>query len=197
MVQPISKTPSPVSFFLRQLASENPSSPPLRSSHGRVTFHSLTGRSMDHLPILAGEDSEADVFMLRQAFAKARLLNPLHVVSDGEQVMNYLKGLGPYADRKNYPFPGLLLLDMRMPKMDGMQTLAAIRKDPELKRLIVICLSGSANERDVNQAFDLRANSYLVKPDNTDSMTDILLRLKNYWLMLNQFPRSSAAWMTL
>ena len=143
---------------------------------------------MVHLPILIGEDSENDAFLLRRAFAKARISNPLQFVADGEQVLAYLKGEGIYNDRKSHPFPALLLLDIKMPRMNGLETLKAIRKDPELKRLIVIFLTASAQARDINLAFDLRANSYLVKPATTEKLAEALTNLKNFWFALNQYP---------
>jgi CheY-like chemotaxis protein len=146
---------------------------------------------MDHLPILLAEDDEDDAFLLRRAFTKARLPNPLQIVPDGEQVLAYLKGDGEYSDRKKHPFPGVVLLDIKMPKLNGLETLAAIRNDPLLKRLVVIFLTSSDQESDINQAFDLRANSYLVKPRNTDGLIEVLQKFRNFWLGLNHYPTYS------
>jgi len=143
---------------------------------------------MQNLPILLAEDCEDDVFLLKRAFKKARLTNPLKVVSDGEQALAYLKGDGEYADRDKYPFPSLLLLDIKMPRMNGLEVLSAIRKDPRLRRLVVIFLTASNLDQDVNEAFDLQANSYLVKPSDTDGMVDILGKVNDYWLRINQYP---------
>jgi CheY-like chemotaxis protein len=146
---------------------------------------------MNLLPILVAEDSKDDVYLLRRAFVKARIANPLHIVSDGEEALAYLKSAAPYSDRKKHPFPGLLLLDLKMPRLDGLETLSAIRADPEISRLIVIVLSSSGEAGDVNRAFDLRANSYLVKPGSSDRMVDALAKIKDYWLALNQYPNFS------
>ena len=143
---------------------------------------------MDNLPILVAEDNEDDAFLLRRAFARAGLANPLQFVGDGEQVLAYLNGEGKYHDREMYPFPGLLLLDIKMPRMNGLEVLSVIRKDPRLKRLVVIFLTSSGQERDINRAFDMQANSYLVKPSRPEAMTEILETLKNYWLAMNHFP---------
>jgi CheY-like chemotaxis protein len=143
---------------------------------------------MNNLPILVAEDNEDDAFLLRRAFGKAQFSNPLHLVPDGVEAMAYLKGTGQYADRAKFPFPALVLLDIKMPRMNGLETLAAIRKDPELKRLVVIFLSSSDQEQDINEAFDLRANSYLVKPNSAERMINILQKLREYWIGLNQFP---------
>jgi two-component system response regulator len=139
---------------------------------------------MDDLPILIAEDSEDDVYLLRRAYA-----NPLRFVSDGEQVLAYLRGEGPYADRRQFPFPGLLLLDIKMPGLNGLETLSAIRGDAHFKPLVVILFSSSDREQDINEAFDLRANSYLVKPANIEGLVDALRKIKDYWLSHNQYPR--------
>ena len=143
---------------------------------------------MQDLPILLAEDSDDDVFLMERAYKKAKLTNPLKIVSDGEQALAYLKGEGVYADRSRYPFPGLMLLDIKMPRMNGLEVLSAIRQDPQLRRLVVIVLTASNLEQDVNLAFDLQANSYLVKPSDTDGMVDTLDKVKDYWLRINQYP---------
>ena len=147
---------------------------------------------MDSLPILLAEDNEDDVFLLQRAMTKARVRNPVRVVPDGEQALAYLKGAGVYGDRRKYPFPSLLLLDIKMPGMTGLEVLSAVRKDPLLRRLVVVFLTSSNQQRDINEAFDLNANSYLVKPAGTDEMANVLEKLKNYWLTLNQYPPSPA-----
>lgn len=143
---------------------------------------------MQDLPILLAEDSDDDIFLMERAFKKAQLTNPLNIVSDGEQALAYLKGEGAYADRDKYPFPALLLLDIKMPRMNGLEVLSAIRQDPNLRRLVVIFLTASNLEKDVNLAFDLQANSYLVKPSDTDGMVNTLDKVKDYWLRINQYP---------
>ena len=146
---------------------------------------------MKHSPILLAEDNDDDVFFVQRAFSTVHLSSPLQVVRDGEQVLAYLKGHGEYADRQRYPFPTLLLLDIKMPRMNGFETLSAIRQDPELKRLVVVFLTSSRLQCDVNNAFDLRANSYIVKPSTGDQMAEACERFKNLWLRLNQFPQVS------
>lgn len=147
---------------------------------------------MNHQPILLAEDNAEDVYLLRRAFEKAQMTNRLEVVSDGEQALAYLRGSGQYADRDQFPFPVLLLLDAKMPVMNGMETLAEIRKDPNLKRLVVIFLTSAKQESEINLAFDQRVNAYLVKSTNLERMAEACERLKNYWLLQNQFPRPPA-----
>ena len=139
--------------------------------------------------ILVGEDNTDDVFLLKHALKKAQFENPVQFVSDGEEVMAYLSGEGKFADRAQHPFPGLLLLDIKMPRLDGLETLALIRNDPRYKRLIVIILTSSDREQDINRAFDLQANSYLLKPARPEAMVGTLEQVRGYWLGLNHFPR--------
>jgi CheY-like chemotaxis protein len=110
------------------------------------------------------------------------------VVTSGEDGLAYLRGEGVYADRAKYPFPSIVLLDIKMPRLDGLELLEIIRKDPQLRRLIVIMLSSSGEQKDVDRAFELNANSYLVKPAQLDGMTQVLETLKSYWLRINQYP---------
>ncbi len=139
-------------------------------------------------PILVAEDNEDEIFLFQRALAKVPLSNPVRFVGDGEQVLSYLRGEGEYADRTRYPFPRLVLLDIKMPRLNGLETLSAIRSDPQLRRLVVIILTSSGQERDVNRAFDLQANSYLVKPSRPEALGNILARIKDYWLDMNHFP---------
>lgn len=139
--------------------------------------------------MLVAEDNSNDVFLLKHALKKAGLANPVHFVADGEEVMEYLQGGGRFADRAEHPFPALVLMDIKMPRLDGLETLAMIRNDPQYQRLVVIMLTSSDREQDINRAFDLGANSYLVKPARLEAMLGILEHIRSYWLGLNNFPR--------
>jgi CheY-like chemotaxis protein len=148
----------------------------------------LENNNLD-LTILVGEDNEDDVFLLKHALKKAQFANPVQFVADGEEVMAYLQGEGKFADRAQHPFPGLLLLDIKMPRLDGLEALALIRNDPRYKRLVVIVLTSSNREQDINRAFDLQVNSYLVKPARPEELLGVLEQIRAYWLGLNHFPR--------
>src|SRR4051794_24168262 len=112
--------------------------------------------------ILLAEDDEDHVLLVRRAFNQARILNPLHVVRDGEQAIAYFKGVGIYANRDEYPLPGLFLLDLKMPRTSGFEVLDWVRSQPSLKALRVIVLTTSADMKDVNRAYQLGATSFLV-----------------------------------
>src|SRR4051812_49319470 len=114
--------------------------------------------------ILVAEDETADAFFLKRAFAKAGVPTTLQFVRDGQEAIEYLAGEGEFANRLVHPLPHLLLLDLKMPRMDGFQVVGWVRQQPLLKRLPVIIFSSSDQEHDINRAYDLGANSYLVKP---------------------------------
>jgi len=133
--------------------------------------------------ILLVEDNDDDVFIMQNTFRRSGIPNPLQVVSDGEQAIDYLKGTGPYSDREKYPLPVILLLDLNMPKKNGFELLQWIREQPDLKRTTVHIFSASSRTVDVERAFDLGANAYLVKP----SKVEALIEMVKAWHSLAQF----------
>jgi len=142
-------------------------------------------------PILVVEDSEDDQFFLERAFAKAGILNTLHVAEDGQKALDYLSATGPYADREKYPLPCLVILDLKLPKVHGLDVLKWTRAHKEFKSIIVIILSSSPLRNDVDTAYSIGANSFLVKPLSGDQMTHIARLIKEYWLEANEFPSIS------
>lgn len=143
---------------------------------------------LDHEIILLVEDDQNDVLLLQRAFQKAGFKNALKVVRDGEQAIGYLSGRGIYANRERFPLPFLVLLDLRMPGMDGFEVLQWARADPDLKRLLVVVLTSSNLQVDVDRAYELGANSYLVKPVEFDEMVAMIQRFKIYWSEINRVP---------
>jgi len=138
--------------------------------------------------ILQVEDEEPYVFLLKLMFERAGITNPVHVVPDGQAAIEYLAGTGAYADREQYPMPCLVLLDLKLPKVSGLDVLKWLRQQPSLKRLVVVVLSASAQPEDIERAYDLGANSYIEKPLQMDRTLEIMKRLKDWWLDCNQFP---------
>lgn len=137
-------------------------------------------------PVLLVEDNENDVILTQIAFKKARLANPLLVVRDGEDALAYLQGQEPYADRGEYPFPILVLLDLRMPKLDGFEVLKWISTQPFRDEVLVAVLTSSQNEPDVQRARDSGADSYLVKPPNPDALLHLVQRLNAFWMIFKE-----------
>ena len=138
--------------------------------------------------ILLAEDDENDVLLIRQAFKEARIENPLFVVENGDEVIDYFRGVGKFANRAEYPLPSLLLLDLKMPKTNGYEALQWIRANPEFQRLRIIVLTTSPNIREVNRAYQLGANSFLVKPADFQMIVRFVRTLKDYWLEMDQAP---------
>jgi len=141
--------------------------------------------------ILIVEDNEVDLLCVRRAFAKAKVLNPLISVSSGEEALEYLKGEGPYANRAEYALPELVLLDLKMPGLSGFQVLQWIRAQPGLKGLRVVVLTGSTAVEDINLAYQLGANSFLVKPMDSDSFIQIAGAVSGYWMWMSKAPETS------
>ena len=141
--------------------------------------------------ILLAEDREDEVMLIRRSFAKANFLNPLFVVSNGEEAIAYLQGEGKYANRDEYPLPSLLLLDLKMPRKDGFEVLHWIRKQPTLSALRIVVLTASDEIRDVNRAYEMGANSFLVKPVDFVHFVEVTKALKGYWIWLSQEPEIS------
>ena len=139
--------------------------------------------------ILVADDDSNDVFLLKRAFLKAHVDVHVEFVRDGEQVIRYLKA-GDHKDET--PMPELLLLDLKMPRVNGFEVLEWIRRQPGLKRLLIIVLTSSDEPRDINRAYDLGANSYLVKPCSIEHLTSIAEYLYNYWINLNRRPDYAA-----
>src|ERR1044072_6129078 len=142
-------------------------------------------------PILLVEDGEDDIFLVLRAFELAKLANPWHVVRNGEQAIAYLKGEGPYGDPEKCPLPTLVLLDLRMPGKNGFEVLEWIRQQPGLSTLRVVVMTTSADSRDVNRAYQLGANSFLVKPMDFEEFMNMTLSLSGHWLWMSQAPEIS------
>ncbi len=142
--------------------------------------------------ILLVEDNEDDVTLLRQAFQRAAVANPLHVVGDGEAAKQYLAGEGAYVDRRQHPLPALMLLDLKLPRRSGFEVLVWLRTHPGLKRLVTVILTSSPQTADIARAYDLGANSYLVKPGTPNDLFAMVHTLHLYWIAYNATPPLAA-----
>jgi CheY-like chemotaxis protein len=138
--------------------------------------------------ILLVEDNRMDIELTLDAFREARLGNTVHVAKNGEEALAYLYGRGQYGDRKQYPLPDIILLDLKMPGIDGFEVLRQVKGTPELKRLPVIILTSSQEEGDLALSYDCGANSYLVKPVSFEGFLRVVEQVQSYWLILNVGP---------
>ena len=137
--------------------------------------------------ILMVDDSQDDLFLLRECFAQAKCKHPLQEVHNGEEAIAYLNGDGPYADRSKFPLPIAMLLDLNMPKKSGFDVLVWLRAQPGIKRLPVYILTASNRAEDVDIAFQLGATGFLVKPSTLELLTS-MLRCLTEWVEINHFP---------
>jgi CheY-like chemotaxis protein len=140
-----------------------------------------------HQAILLVEDNEDDVFLMNRALKAAQVVNPLVVVDDGQEAVDYLCGAGKFADRTSYPLPIVVFLDLKLPFVSGHDVLAWIRGQKQLASLVVIVLTSSSEASDVSRCYALGANSYVVKPPTPDQLEDLAGAFKRYWLEYNQF----------
>ncbi len=145
-------------------------------------------KGVEDYTVLLVEDDPNDVILIRRAFEKARILNPFKVVHNGEEAVSYLRGEGRFSDRGEYPLPILIILDLKMPRMSGLEFLQWLSEEPALKRIIVVVLTSSNEAPDINLAYELGANSYLVKPVQFDDLMRIVRELHLYWLVLSEKP---------
>ncbi|MGP8199480.1 MAG: response regulator [Limisphaerales bacterium] len=137
--------------------------------------------------ILLVDDSKDDLMLMREAFKMAKCRHPLQEVHNGEEAIAYLKGESPYSDRDKFPLPIIMLLDLNMPRKNGFDVLTWVRVQPGLKRLAITILTASARSEDVENAFYLGANSFLVKPSNLETLATMMRCLCD-WVEINHFP---------
>ena len=141
--------------------------------------------------ILIVEDRGDDILLIQRAFQKATVTNPVQVVRTGEEALAYLSGEGSYSNRAEYPLPALVLLDLKLPGIDGFEVLTWIRSQPAMRGLPVVVLTSSSEMSDVNRAYKLGANSFFVKELDFQGTVDFSKLLQNYWLTKTMLPESS------
>lgn len=145
------------------------------------------------MTILMADDDEDDRILAQEAFTECCLANHLHFVVDGEELMDYLYCRGKYTGLAESSRPGLILLDLNMPKKDGREALKEIKEDPKLRRIPVVVFTTSETEEDVYRSYDLGANSYITKPVTFEALVEVIKALGQYWLEIVDLPCDHSA----
>ena len=138
--------------------------------------------------ILVADDDAQDTMLVQMAVEKADLNLRLDSVKDGEEAIDYLMGRERYADRHAHPFPSMMLLDLKMPRLSGFDVLNFVRNQPGLRQLPIVIFSSSDDPKDIRRAYDAGANSYLCKPHSNNDLSALLKALEDYWCKFNHFP---------
>lgn len=149
-------------------------------------------RKSKPVTILIAEDDPDDRMLLSDAFLESRVSNEIHFVEDGEQLLAYLRREGQYADPEKAPFPGMILLDLNMPKMDGREALAIIKADPALQRIPVVVLTTSKAEADIVRTYGLGVSSFIAKPVTFEGLVEVVQAIGHYWIEIVELPPQHA-----
>lgn len=148
----------------------------------------MVSKQDNPITILMADDDEDDRLMAKEALEEARLANSLCFVEDGEELIDYLQHRGKYADHCKYPLPGLILLDLNMPRKDGREALREIKEDPALHHIPVVVLTTSSSEEDILRTYDLGVNSYITKPVSFEGLVKLMKVLGQYWFQIVKLP---------
>ena len=142
------------------------------------------------ITILIADDDPEDRMLAEDALKESRLVNDIRFVEDGEELLEYLQHRGKYTEPDSSPRPGMILLDLNMPRMDGREALKIIKTDPELRRIPVVVLTTSQAEQDIYRSYDLGVNSFIIKPVTFESLVNIMRVLEAYWFEIVEIPTS-------
>ena len=147
-------------------------------------------KQRNSIVILIADDDPDDCLLAKKAMAESHVANDLRFVHDGEELMDYLRCTGKYSDPESAPRPGVILLDLNMPRKDGREALREIKADPSLKRTPVIILTTSRAEEDILKSYDLGVNSFIVKPIAFHSLIEVMNTMGKYWIEIVELPSS-------
>jgi CheY-like chemotaxis protein len=142
----------------------------------------------ESISILMADDDQDDCLLVKNAFAANLIVNSLYFVEDGEELMDYLYRRGKYRDTTAFPLPGLILLDLNMPRKDGREALREIKADQDLRRIPVIVLTTSEQEEEISRSYEMGANSFITKPVTFQGLVDAIKALSLYWLEIVELP---------
>lgn len=141
-----------------------------------------------HITIVMADDDDDDYLLTKKALKESKLLNKLHRVKDGEELIEYLRHQGEYKNQDDYERPGIILLDLNMPRKDGREALKEIKSDPKLSNIPVVVFTTSKAEEDVYKTYQLGVNSFITKPVTFDNLIKVMQTLGTYWLEIVELP---------
>lgn len=144
-----------------------------------------------HITIVMADDDDDDYLLTKKALKESKLLNKLHRVKDGEELIEYLRHEGTYKDQEEYERPGIILLDLNMPRKDGREALKEIKSDPKLSSIPVVVFTTSKAEEDVYKTYQLGVNSFITKPVTFDNLIKVMQTLGTYWLEIVELPKDN------
>ncbi len=139
--------------------------------------------------ILLADDDEDDCYLIKEAFEENCISNDLHIVNDGEDLMDYLNHRGDFSKINSFPKPDLILLDLNMPRKNGKEALAEIKQDPELRKIPVVVLTTSEADEDIIKTYDLGVNSFITKPVSFDGLVEVIKTIGKYWFQIVKLPK--------
>lgn len=148
----------------------------------------MPNRNFSSIVILVADDDAEDRMLVKDALEESRLANHVNFVEDGEELMDYLRNQGKYTDKTQYPSPGLILLDLNMPRKDGREAVKEIKSDPNLRVIPIVVLTTSKAEEDILKTYDLGVSSFITKPVTFSSMVEIMKTLGKYWFEIVELP---------
>jgi len=140
------------------------------------------------ITILLADDDEEDRMLAADALAESRVVNDFRFVEDGDELLDYLNHRGKYADAAQFPMPGLILLDLNMPRKDGREALREIKANPDLRRIPIVVLTTSKAEEDIYRTYDLGANSFITKPVSFEGLVRVMRDIRRYWIEIVELP---------
>ena len=147
------------------------------------------GKHTKPITILMADDDPDDQLLTKDAFEECKLANDLRFVNDGEELMDYLCRKGDFKNPEDSPRPGLILLDLNMPRKDGREALEEIKSDPDLRRIPIVVLTTSKAEEDILKSYDLGVNSFIVKPVSFEGLLEVVKALGKYWIQIVELPK--------
>lgn len=148
----------------------------------------MSRRSTRPVTIVLAEDDPDDQMFATEALAEARFANDVHLVEDGRELLDYLRRLGDYEDPASAPRPALILLDLKMPRMNGLEALAEIKRDPKLRSIPVVILTTSGADEDIARSYELGVNSFIRKPVTFEGLVDAMRAVGRYWFEMVELP---------